>query len=162
MISWCRSLQSVTKRFVPILILTSSFLIFAVPAYCNDEAQSCKPVAKGTATATKPSSTAVRTAAGAKPTAAKRPRVVEMGAVWCAPCKIFAPIFARSKATYASKADFQSLDLDTPEGKAFANKYNVVGVPVVVILDGNGKAVFSHTGLMEEKNFNAEIVKVVH
>jgi hypothetical protein len=61
-----------------------------------------------------------------------------------------------------SKADFQSMDLDAPDGKAFAQKYRIPGAQNIVILDGSDKVACNNRGLLNETTFNGEISKVVH
>jgi thiol-disulfide isomerase/thioredoxin len=98
-----------------------------------------------------------------KPTATKasKPTVYDFGASWCVPCKKFAPTFAKVKAQFGSKADFQSIDGETPEGEKFAVKYGVAAFPTVVITDAHGKVVFKKNGLMDEKMLTDEVTKAV-
>ena len=114
--------------------------------------------------------TAAKTAA--KPAAKKaaangiitngKPKVIDIGAVWCVPCKKLAPIFEKLKTTYAGKADFQSLDVDKPNGKTMADKFGVDSVPAILIFSTNGKLAYQHSGLLKEEELTAEINKVVH
>lgn len=91
-----------------------------------------------------------------------RPRVLEFSAVWCGPCKIFEPTFKKVSGNYASKASFESYDIDdVSKGQKLANKYGIEAVPSVIILDSQGKVVFSHAGLMDEQSFTQEITRVV-
>jgi thioredoxin 1 len=91
-----------------------------------------------------------------------KPKVVDLGAVWCVPCKKFAPIFEKAKTTYGEKVDFQSLDFDKPDGQAFVHKYDITAVPAIVIFDGAGKILYKHTGELDEATFDAQVAKVAH
>ena len=114
-----------------------------------------KPAAKSAKAAAKPS-------AADKAAAFGKPKVVDLGAVWCVPCKKFAPIFEKAKTTYGGKVEFQSLDFDKPDGQAFVHKYDISAVPAIVIFDAAGKILYKHTGELDEATFDAQVAKVAH
>jgi thiol-disulfide isomerase/thioredoxin len=58
--------------------------------------------------------------------------VTKLSAVWCGPCKQYAPIF-ESAVEDLEDWNVISLDFDTPEGQAFAEKYGIRGVPATLI-----------------------------
>lgn len=94
------------------------------------------------------------------PATASKPRVLEFSAVWCAPCKKFAPIFEKVKSKYESKAAFESYDIEKGKGPSFRQKYNIIAVPTVIVLDGRGQLVFQHSGVMTEEDLSAVVDKV--
>jgi thioredoxin 1 len=58
-------------------------------------------------------------------------KVTKVSAVWCGPCKQYAPIF-ESVTKDLENWDILSLDVDTDEGKKFAEKHGLRGVPATV------------------------------
>src|SRR4051812_10416520 len=111
MIRYPFSLGKVTKRSA-ILLGTVGFVALQPIAFAED-AKAAKGQAKG----------------GAATTSSRNfPKVIELGATWCVPCREFKPIFERAKAKYGSKADFQQIDFDTNEGQTFAEKHNTASV----------------------------------
>lgn len=94
--------------------------------------------------------------------ASGHPRILEFGAAWCVPCKAFAPVFAKTKAHYAGKIDFESYDIDKPGAKALTDQYQIVEVPQVLFLDSHGKLLARHRGNLTESEFLGLIKKVLH
>lgn len=126
-------------------------------------ADQAKPAAAAKSAA-KAATNAAPKADASKPTSAAgngKLTVMEFNAVWCAPCKAFAPVYERVKTTFAGQADFQSWDADSPQGEKLANKYKVSSLPTVVILNEKGKVVFKHGGIMDEKSLTAEMNKAL-
>lgn len=90
-----------------------------------------------------------------------KPTVLEFGAAWCVPCKVFAPVFEKVKTAYSGQVDFQSHDSEAGEGEKLANKFAVSGLPTVIILDPAGKVIFRKSGIMDEKALSAEVAKAI-
>jgi thioredoxin 1 len=106
-------------------------------------------------------STAAKKSAKTVASKSSKPTVYDFGAAWCVPCKKFAPTFAKVKASLGSKADFQSIDGETPEGEKIAVKYGVASFPTLIITDAHGKVLFKKNGIMDEKELTAEVTKAV-
>jgi thioredoxin 1 len=90
-----------------------------------------------------------------------KPSVLEFGAPWCVPCKVFAPVFKKVKDNFGGQADFLTYDTENPEGEKIANKFNISGVPAIIIVDSSGKVVFRKSGIMDEKTLTAEVTKAL-
>jgi len=76
-----------------------------------------------------------------------RPVIVDLYAEWCAPCKMFAPVFARAAEAAAERAEFVKLDVDVrPE---LADRYGVMSVPTVIGIAG-GEVRHRSSGIMNE------------
>lgn len=116
------------------------------------------------ATADSPKKPAPKPAAHAAAATTKsngKPTVMDFGAAWCVPCKEFAPVFAKVKSQYGTKANFVSIDAATPDGEATAEKFSVAEFPTLVITDPKGKVIFRSHGKVDEKMLVTEVTKVV-
>lgn len=82
------------------------------------------------------------------PTALPRalPRMVDLGADKCIPCKKMAPILAELKSEYAGRAVIDFIDVwrDPKAGEP----YGVRVIPTQVFFDRDGKEVWRHEGFL--------------
>lgn len=78
-----------------------------------------------------------------------RPMVVEVYATWCAPCRMYEPVFNRVAKEYGDRVDFYRMDVD---GEDAHNFIVFESVPATVFLwDPEGDATVKHrveTGTM--------------
>jgi thioredoxin 1 len=92
------------------------------------------------------------------------PRLVDLGATKCIPCKMMAPILEDLKKTYAGKMDVQFIDVwENPEA---GKTYGINLIPTQIFLDSEGKELFRHEGFFSKeeilakwKEFGVELVK---
>jgi len=72
------------------------------------------------------------------------PRLVDLGADKCVPCKMMAPILADFKKNHADKFTVQFIDVweNPDEGK----KYNINIIPTQIFFAPDGKELFRHEG----------------
>jgi thioredoxin 1 len=90
------------------------------------------------------------------------PRLVDLGATACIPCKLMAPILEDLKKTYAGKLDVQFIDVwENPEA---GKKYEIGVIPTQIFYDASGKELFRHEGfygkddiLAKWKEFGVEL-----
>lgn len=88
----------------------------------------------------------------------KRGVIIDFYADWCIPCKeLDAITFADPKVIELSK-EFGTFKADmtkslSPEVSALREKYKIVGVPTVLILDNNGKEINRITGFLSADEF---------
>jgi thiol:disulfide interchange protein DsbD len=73
-----------------------------------------------------------------------RPLIVDFGAEWCGACKeltrhTFADDNVRSEAGRFVAVQVDATDDDDPQVNAIKDKYKVVGLPTVVVMDSTGK-----------------------
>jgi thiol-disulfide isomerase/thioredoxin len=66
------------------------------------------------------------TAAADSAQKAGMPKVLDFGAVWCVPCKKFAPTFDKVAKKYKDKVQFIHYDSEKGEGKTLSDKYNIL------------------------------------
>ena len=66
------------------------------------------------------------------------PVVLEFGATWCQPCKQLEPVLARLAQEWGERARVVKVDVD--ESVNLAMKYQVMGVPTVILFSGGQPA----------------------
>jgi thioredoxin 1 len=86
-------------------------------------------------------------AAGA---AAKLPKLIDLGADKCVPCKAMAPILDALKKEYAGRMDVEFIDVwKNPDA---GKRYDIEMIPTQIFLDANGKERFRHTGFLGKED----------
>lgn len=101
------------------------------------------------------------TSVQAAPTPAPRPKMVDLGAGKCIPCKKMAPILEEAKKLYEGKADIEFIDVW--ENKSAGEPYGIRMIPTQIFFDAAGKEVFRHEGFfpMEDIQKQFESMGVV-
>ena len=81
---------------------------------------------------------------------AKLPKLIDLGADKCIPCKMMAPILEGLKKEYAGKMEVQFIDVwKMPDaGKA----YNIRLIPTQIFFDASGKERFRHEGFFGKED----------
>jgi len=78
------------------------------------------------------------------------PRLVDLGAGKCIPCKMMAPILEDLKKTYAGKLDVQFIDVwENPDA---GKKYGINVIPTQIFYDADGKELFRHEGFLGKED----------
>jgi thioredoxin 1 len=62
---------------------------------------------------------------------AKVPVLVDFWAVWCAPCRMLAPVVESIAEDYEGKAKVFKLNVD--ENMSTSSKYNIKGIPTLLL-----------------------------
>jgi thioredoxin 1 len=92
------------------------------------------------------------------------PRLVDLGADKCIPCKMMAPILVELKSEYDGRliVDFIDVWKNPDEGP----KYGIKLIPTQIFFDASGKELFRHEGFISKedilakwKEFGVELVK---
>lgn len=87
----------------------------------------------------------------------EHPIIIDFNAVWCGPCRRFAPIFEEVAKEYKGKAIFMSVDVDkAPDA---ARQFGVTAIPQISILMPDG-TIESTVGFMEKQQF-LELLKEI-
>jgi len=82
------------------------------------------------------------------------PRLVDVGAKTCIPCKLMAPILEELKTEYAGRLQVDFLDVSiNPE---FAGQYEVTIIPTQIFFDASGKELFRHEGFLSKEDILAK------
>jgi thioredoxin 1 len=82
------------------------------------------------------------------------PRMVDLGATKCIPCKMMAPILEELKTTYAGKLDVEFIDVwESPEA---GKKYGINVIPTQIFFDAAGKELFRHEGFFGREDILAK------
>ena len=76
------------------------------------------------------------------------PRLVDLGAGKCIPCKMMAPILEELKTEYAGKFKVEFIDVwENPDEGA---EYGVRMIPTQIFYDASGKELFRHEGFFSK------------
>ena len=82
------------------------------------------------------------------------PRLVDLGATKCIPCKIMAPILEDLKQTCAGKMDVQIIDVwEKPDA---GGQYGIKVIPTQIFYDAQGKELFRHEGFFSKEDILAK------
>jgi thioredoxin 1 len=78
------------------------------------------------------------------------PRLVDLGAGKCIPCKMMAPILEGLRKEYASRMKVEFIDVwENPDaGKA----YGIEMIPTQIFYDASGKELFRHVGFFGKED----------
>lgn len=75
---------------------------------------------------------------------ARLPRLVDLGADKCIPCKMMAPILAEFQRDYADR--FVTEFIDVWKNPAAGAQYDIRVIPTQIFYDADGKELFRHEG----------------
>ena len=78
------------------------------------------------------------------------PRLVDLGADKCIPCKMMAPILEELRQEYAGR--FKVVFIDVWKKKSEAQKYGIRVIPTQIFYDGTGKELFRHQGFFSKED----------
>ena len=103
---------------------------------------------------TPPSPALAEVAATARPApTGALPRLVELGASTCTPCKMMAPILAELKTEYVGRLRVNSIDVwENPKA---AEEHGVQMIPTQIFFDAEGNELFRHIGFFSKEDILA-------
>jgi len=81
---------------------------------------------------------------------AKLPKLLDLGAGKCIPCKMMAPILEELKLEYAGRMNVEFIDVW--ENRDAGNQYGVEVIPTQIFYDSDGKELFRHTGFLGKED----------
>lgn len=83
--------------------------------------------------------------------AEKLPKLVDLGAHACIPCKKMAPILEALKKEYAGRLDVEFIDVWQKENAEKAKAYAINLIPTQIFLSAEGKELWRHEGYLSKK-----------
>jgi thioredoxin 1 len=84
----------------------------------------------------------------------KLPRLVDLGADKCIPCKMMAPILEEMKKDYAETINVEFIDVWKNPDKA--KEYGITVIPTQIFFDASGKELFRHEGFFSKEDILAK------
>jgi thioredoxin 1 len=94
------------------------------------------------------------TGAGAAEAKARLPRLVDLGADKCIPCKLMMPVMAELTKEYAGQLDV--VFIDVWKDREAGTPYGIQLIPTQIFYDAIGKERFRHEGFMAKKDILAK------
>ena len=109
----------------------------------------CPLLASMTATAGEPAKSGTNA-----PAKAKLPRLLDLGADKCIPCKKMAPILVKLKKEYAGTMEVEFIDVWKQPDKG--KPYGIRLIPTQIFFAAEGKELFRHEGFFSEEDILAK------
>jgi thioredoxin 1 len=115
--------------------------------WCATETNNTSPPAASASTGT--------TGAVAAPAAvAKLPKLLDLGATRCIPCKMMAPILEKLKQDYAERLEVEFIDVwQNPDA---AKQYKIEMIPTQIFYGDTRKELFRHVGFISREDILAK------
>ena len=82
------------------------------------------------------------------------PRILDLGAGKCIPCKMMAPILDEMKETFAGQFDVEFIDVWENEG--VGDQYGIRIIPTQIFFDADGRELFRHEGFFAREDMLAK------
>jgi thioredoxin 1 len=90
----------------------------------------------------------------ASPVSQNIPRLLDLGATKCVPCKMMKPILDELKSAYAGKLEV--VFIDVWENAEAAKQYGVESIPTQIFFNETGKELYRHVGFMAKEDILAK------
>jgi thioredoxin 1 len=134
---WRRFMRG--SRFVRNLVIVAALVTAVVAAVAIKQSQRAEKTDAAPAAAT---------------TAQQLPRLVDLGADKCIPCKMMAPILEVLKKTQAGRLDVEFIDVWKNEGAG--EQYEIRVIPTQIFFAADGKELFRHEGFFSKEDIIAK------
>jgi len=85
---------------------------------------------------------------------ANLPRLVDVGAGTCIPCKMMAPILEQLRSEYAGRLKVEFFDVR--EDPNVITEYDVMIIPTQILYDASGTELFRHEGFISKEDILAK------
>lgn len=92
--------------------------------------------------------------AGSAVAARSMPKLVDLGAGKCVPCKMMKPTLEDLKANYADR--FETVFIDVWENEGAGEQYGIRVIPTQIFYDTDGKELFRHEGFFSKEDILAK------
>lgn len=84
------------------------------------------------------------------------PKLLDLGAHTCIPCKKMAPILAALTQEYKGVFDVEFIDVWQPENKEKAKAHGIESIPTQIFFDAKGKELWRHVGFISKEEILAQ------
>lgn len=82
------------------------------------------------------------------------PKLLDLGADKCAPCKLMAPFLDELKQEYAGRLEVEVIDVwEAPDRAA---EYGVYMIPTLIFYDGSGTELYRRSGFVSKEDILAK------
>ena len=81
--------------------------------------------------------------------------MVDLGAKYCIPCKMMAPILAELEKEYRGRAAV--IFIDVSEQKDKARELNVLVIPTQIFYNRSGQEVWRHSGFLDKESIKVKL-----
>lgn len=82
------------------------------------------------------------------------PRLLDLGATKCVPCKMMAPILEELDEQYAGSLEV--VFIDVWENRDAATEYGIESIPTQIFFDASGNELFRHVGFISKEDILAK------
>jgi thioredoxin 1 len=144
--NWIKTLikskgNSFMNKAMKIVIVIALILVVGVVFALKqkDKGQSLEPAVAASANTKTPAETT-----------ANLPRLVDLGADKCIPCKMMAPILEELKKDYDGTINVEFIDVWKAPEKA--KEYGITIIPTQIFFDASGKELFRHEGFFSKED----------
>ncbi len=86
----------------------------------------------------------------------EKPVLIDFFATWCGPCKMLAPVLKEVKDSLGERIIILKIDVD--KNQALSSKYQVRGVPTMILFQ-NGKQLWRQSGVLTKEEIIKNIVE---
>lgn len=80
------------------------------------------------------------------------PKLLDLGAHACIPCKKMAPILDELTKEYQGVFDVEFIDVWQPENKEKAKAHGIRSIPTQIFFDATGKELWRHEGFISKED----------
>lgn len=86
----------------------------------------------------------------------EKPVLIDFFATWCGPCKMLAPVLKEVKDSLGERITILKMDVD--KNQQLASKYQVRGVPTMILFQ-NGKQLWRQSGVLTKEEIIKNVVE---
>lgn len=94
----------------------------------------------------------------AKWTSSSLPKLIDLGADKCIPCKMMAPILEELRQDYAKK--FEVVFIDVWKNPSSGKEFGIRIIPTQIFFDAAGKELYRHQGFISKEDILAQWKKL--
>ena len=89
-----------------------------------------------------------------------QPLFIDFYAEWCAPCKIIEAKTLPDSRVQAALDGFVFIRVDVDEDLTTGQRFGVVAMPTLLVVDGDGEELFRHAGMIEPADLAQRLLKI--